>query len=177
MAVTPLFIESMETLRSLVKLTGADQPDTVVAIDNATRRVRAMIYDRIGSEAVVRVLGYASEENPTTTNALLRSRAEIMEADWVRLLLMRELPVLFMDASDNTSQVWNTEELTREAGRSDLSDQIRFLEDAIEDTLAVLAGSTASGKVVAIVPEPDTVPPRPGDSVRYPYGMRAGVII
>jgi len=177
MPVQPLFISDMATLRSQIKLSGAMQPDTEVAIESATRRVRGYIYERLGSDRVVQILGYTSSENPTSTNDLARSRAEIMEADWVKLILMQDLPVLFMDASDNTSQVWNTEELTREARPSELDKRIAALQEMIDDAIDSLIGADRVGKVAVISTDPDTEPYRPGDSVRYPSRLRKGIIL
>lgn len=162
----PLFLPSRDALLARLRLTGASQPDSVAAIDSALRRVRLEFYGRLGSARVVEIVAYAVEDPATTDNGILRALAEETEGIWVRALLLRNLPVLFMDTAGQAEQVWNEEALTRNMGVADVRSEIEKLMEEVEANLARLlgGGEDASALNVSTI-GPSETPPLPGDTI------------
>ena len=169
MAVSPLFVVDMATLKSRVRLTGAAQADALAQIDQAVEDVRVGFFDDVqglGLSRVTTLLAIAYAENASTAEELLRTRANNLEVTWVRLLLMRRLPPLFMVASGSTLDAWNEEPLTRKAGR-DLREEINRLEQEVMEGLAYLSGGDDEdvGNLGVVVFQPAVTPDRPGLSI------------
>lgn len=168
MAVEPLFHADMDSLKSDLRLTGAALADTLSIIDRVVQEVRYGFYDKLGQTRVAEILGFAIEENPTTTDPLTRLLAVNCETQWVKWRLFEELPVLFMDSSGETEQIWNLEGLTREASSRDLRSVAAILENRVRDMLDDLAGTGDSGESEVTLLEPSETPPRPGDTIFPP---------
>lgn len=166
MAIEPLFVSSIAALKSGLRLTGATQPDTSAIIDRIVQEVRVGFYDSLGALRISEILAMPVEENPTSASALTRLKAIGVEICWVKLRLLYELPVLFMDSSGQTAQVWNEEGLTRQGAGRDLEDLKEHLQEKVDNGLSELAGGDApAGKVQAHLLGPETTPPRPRESV------------
>lgn len=174
MAVEPLFVADMDTLKSRLRLSGAAQDDALAQIDQAVEDVRVGFYDDVqglGVTQVTTLLAIDYAENATTAEDLLRTRANNLEVTWVRLLLMRRMPTLFMDASGSTLDTWNEEPLTRKSGR-DLSAEIKRLESEVAVGLAYLGAGDDDdvGLLGVTVFEPEETPDRPAASIEPSYG-------
>ena len=170
MAIEPLFVVDMDTLKSRLRLTGASQADALAQIDQAVEDVRVGIYDDeqgLGVARVTELLAISYAENAATANELLRTRANNLEVTWVRLFLMRRLPTLFMDASGESLEVWNEEPLVRKAGR-DLRKEIETLAEEVKQGLAYLGAGDENdiGLLGVVVFEPETTPDRPAASLQ-----------
>lgn len=169
MAVEPLFVANMDTLKAALRLTDASQADAVAQIDQAVEDVRVRLYDErgLGAALVATLLAIPYTENATTVSALRRTRANNLEIKWVRLLLLKRMPVLFQDASGQSLDAWNEEPLTRLPAWA-LENMCRALEEEIQDELALLADvEDAGGSMDVVVFEPSETPARPGASI-YP---------
>lgn len=168
MAVEPLFVVDMDTLKSRLRLSDAAASDALAQIDNAVEDVRLGFFDEeqgLGASRVTELLAISFVENATTATALERTRANNLETKWVRLLLLRRLPTLFHDASGQSLDAWNEEPLVRRQGR-DLRDEISRLETEIQQELAALGSGDAGDRGIdAIVFEPEETPDRPGASI------------
>lgn len=174
MAVVPLFVENIDTLRSAVKMSGSTQVDTETAINRAIQNTRVAIYQALGSTKVATILSYTYNENPSTDNELTRVTANNLEVNMVKLLLVRELPMLFMDSSSNVDQVWNEEGLLRNSSQTQTRELIEFLQSEIDEALSVLSSGEEIGNVQAFNVGPTTTPDRPGASVRSATGGMFG---
>ena len=172
MAIAPLFLADMDTLKSRLRLSGAAQTDALAQIDQAVEDVRVKFYDEeqgLGLTVVTALLAIAYSENATTTEALKRTRANNLEVQWVRLLLLQRLPTIFMDGSAQTLDAWNEEPLTRNGPRG-VAKEIARLEKEIADGLAALLGNDDErGSLTATVFEPAETPDRPGYSINPGY--------
>jgi len=164
MAVAPLFVASMAALKASLQLTNATQADTLAVIDRVVSEVRVGFYDKLGSSLVSRIVGYSVTENPTSTNEILRLKASNIETCWVKMRLLEELPVLFMDASNSVSQEWNEEGLTRNAASREIRKLIDSLRTKVNRGLGDLAGGGANISVIG----PEDTPPRPGETIFPP---------
>jgi len=138
MSITPLFISSMAVLKARLRLTAAAQSDTLAVLDRAVEETRIEFIYALGESRVTAILAIAYTENATTQAALVRTKANNVEASMVRLRLMRELPSLFMDASGAQNQDWN--ETSPFARRNDTDKEIARLESEIAEGLAFLSG-------------------------------------
>lgn len=169
MAIEPVFNTTVDSIRQRLKLSGATQSDTITAIEQAVREVRVGLYEELGSARVDEILTFSSTDNPTTNEELVRARAEQTEVAWVKLILVRELPVIFMDSSGNTSQIWNEESLTRDASSADLNELAKVLESRVHKGLEDLVGSFEPGQGAVDLIGPSSTPPRPGSTVFPPW--------
>ena len=174
MAVAPLFVATMPILTARLRLNGisASKTGALAQIDQAVEDVRVNMYDDnqgLGLVTVNALLAIAYVENATTASDLSRTRANNLEVTWVRLLLMRRMPTLFMDASGETLDAWNEEPLTHNTGKT-LRDEIKRLEDEIAQGVAQLIGDDEDiGDMDVIVFEPAETPARPGASILPGY--------
>lgn len=169
MAVAPLFVASMAVLKARLRMTGAAQADTLSIIDKAVEDVRVSFYDDVeglGKSKVDALLAIAFVENATTLADLSRTRVNNLEVKWVRLHLLRRIPMLFMDGQAVIQEVWNEEPITRVSRRATEVEALR-LETEIKDALAALLDEdNERGAVVATIFEPDVTPARPGASIK-----------
>lgn len=169
MAVAPLFISDMTTLKAALRLSGVTQPDTDAIIDRVVSEVRVGFYDRLGTTRVSTLVALPSVENPTTTDGILRTRAETTEVLWVRAMLLSELPTLFVDSSGQLPQVWQEEGLARGMGQTDAERVAEDLMQRVESALSLLAdGGSANDKIKIASLGPATTPPQPGDTAHDP---------
>ena len=177
MAVEPLFVSSMAVLKSRLRLTGSTQADATAQIDKAVEDVRVGFYSEtlgLGASRVTAILAVAFVENATTAAALVRTQANNLEITWVRLLLLRRLPTLFMDASGGAHEQWNDEPFGRNRGR-ELRDEIARLEKELQDGIGALEPDDEAGGILNVVVfEPATTPDRPGASLRPTYFSESG---
>lgn len=169
MAVAPLFVADMNTLKSRLRMTGSVTTDGLAIIDKAVEDVRVGFYDEaqgLGASLVTDLLAIAFVENATNPTDLKRTRANNLEVTWVRLLLMRRIPMLFMDGSAVSHEVWNEEPLTR-SSQTEIQREVDRLENDLAEGLAALLGETDDqGSLDLIVFEPDTTPDGVGDSIK-----------
>lgn len=169
MSVAPLFVDSIETLKKRLRVSGATKTDFLAQLDQAIEDVRVGFYDEVqglGATRVSELVAISYEENATSATALLRTRANNLEVMWVRLLMLRRHPTVFQDASAVTLEMWNEEPLTRKSGLG-LQKEIDALQAEITEGLAYLGAGDEDdvGDLGVTVFEPEVTPDRPGTSV------------
>lgn len=172
MAVEALFHVTIEELKTAVRLGSANQAGTVATFERAVQEVRLEFYQRLGSARIDQLRSFAVEDNPTDSNGLARLKAITAETIWVKLKLIYELPMLFMDSSGQVEEVWNEESLTRDAGSLNLSQLESKLKERLFEILEDLEGNADQGSAQVTLIEPDDTPPRPGDTVNTYYGRK-----
>jgi len=166
MAVLPLFITTIADLQSRLRLTGTAQADSLRMMTETIEQVRVYLYDALGSARVAVILATAHSDAPTTNAELLRSKAELVESMWVRMILMRRMPMLFMDTSAQTQQVWNEDGLTRNMGAAGIEKELARLQNDISNLLDDLQGAVPSTSSIHVsTVGPLVIPPRPGASI------------
>ena len=142
MAVAPLFVTDMTTLKAALRLTGAAASDAVAMINQAVLDARLGFIRRLGLSRCDTIAAVTFDDSPDTELEVLKALAVSTEIKWVRLNLMRVLPTAFMDGSAPT-QTWNQEAPFRSASRSDLSTEMQKLESEIGEALDLLEGEDA----------------------------------
>ena len=133
-------------------------------LDATVEEVRLGFYTELGSDRVTELLALPHLESPTTDDGLTRLRAENVEYLWTRVVLMRRLPMLFVQGEGQSRAAWNEEGITREGSGSELRSEIKELNRQVRQGLAILAGEE-HGDITATVLLPDATPPRPGESI------------
>lgn len=109
MAIVPLFVADRATLVKKLRLTGALNNDVDAIIDEAIQKVRTFFFSELGEGTVNAVKAIPFVENATTSQQMLRTVANSCEVQWVKCLLITDLPVLFMEKSGQALDVWNSE--------------------------------------------------------------------
>lgn len=170
MAVTPLFIADTATLLAKLRLTGVKaSSDCMRIVDDVILQVRLGFLDFLGQDRISAITGITYTDAPTDADGAMRLRANIAESSWVRLHLLRRLPLQFMDAGGKTRETWNDEGLTRDA--ANMEAEIKRLELEVQDLLADLTGEQDpdEGTLNVSVIGPDRRPPVPGETA---FGRR-----
>lgn len=165
MAVSTLFLADMTLLRAQLRLTGVPtSSDANDILDAAVLVARTGFYRELGSARVAVLVAMSSVDAPDSDNEILRKIAEQTEFQWVRMELMRTLPMLFMDGSGNRDQIWNDEGAFRQASTRHLETERKRIQAEIKQNLVMLKATETIGteKTVgswSIAPE---LPQRPG---------------
>jgi len=169
-----LFAQDDAWIRSRLRLTSVpdSSEDTLAIVDEAISSARLSFYRRLGRPAVQRLLDIAEVASPDSDDEVLRSLASLTEVKLVRVVLLRELPNAFMDASGDLNRRWNEEAPFRERPRSDREREIARLLEEIEQAMQELErdgdespGDTRSVLTFDGTPEdPDSIP-LPGDTL------------
>lgn len=136
MSVDPVFVPSLDALKSQLRINNAEEPQTEDVISRAVTQARVDLYHRLGESRVNEILATPSTSNPTTQAQLDRVRAELLERKMVRLTLLYELPVIWMDDQGATRTDWNEDGLTSNEDRAKL--EIDRIKEEIEDDIADL---------------------------------------
>lgn len=140
MAVAPLFVVDMTTLKTVLRLEGARAAGALAEIDQSVTEARVTFYRRLGKARIDQIKATATVDAPDTNEQILRTLANTVEVAMVRQRLMRLLPMLFMDGSGNRMQLWNEETGFDPASRQGIEKELARLETEIQEGLAVLAG-------------------------------------
>lgn len=167
MAVAALFAPSMTAIKTALRLEGAATASALAVIDQAVRDVRIEIYRRLSATRVTAILLTADTDAPTTDAQIVRCLATSVEIKWVRLLLLRRLPTVFIDSSGMKQQAWNDEAGFR-AATTNLQKEIERLEAEIDADLEALSGDVDIDDKSAFNVSclgPDTTPDLPGATV------------
>ncbi len=165
MTATPLFLKDLDTLQSRLRLSAVDDGDAVAVIDSTVEEVRVGFYSALGAARVAEIVALPEIAEPTTDDGITKLRAVNIELLWVRVTLMRRLPMLFVQGSGQTRKAWNEEGITRDArDTSNYRREIKHLEKLVADGLAWLGGEE-TGEIVTSVVELDERPLRPWESI------------
>lgn len=162
MATTPLFSASVDVIRSKLRLSGVPTTgDAESIIDDAVLEVRSGFVRELGAARVTALQAIAFTENPSTSDEVLRATANQTEVKWVKLVLMRSLPMRFLDGNADETQAYFDEALFRHMSAEQIDAERVRLNNEIQTNLCLLQGTTdcaASGGVQVLTLEPDTQP-------------------
>lgn len=174
MAVAPLFVADMDSLRQRLRLTGvAADADAYQIIEEMVESVRLDFYRALGSTKMATLVSTTATESPSTAAQYQRSLAERLEVIRTRWYGLRDLPVHFLGASQ-TRNAWNQEGIHMPARRADV-EALRAELDALwqQGITELLNDEFENSKLGVLVIEPyeDTDDkPVPGGSVRRRLG-------
>lgn len=163
----PLFVSSRTVLLSRLRLSGTSAyEDAAALIDEALNIARVRFYDCLGETRITDLLAIEPQEAPTTTDGVLRLKAASCEIALVRMHLLRTMPTLFQDGSDNVTELWNEEGLVRRKSAFEITGEIKRLETEVAAWIEELQGEPHECSQVAVsVIEPEQTPARPGGTV------------
>lgn len=114
MAVTPLYNDK-DALISKLRMTGTSDTDTLAKIDQAISDVRLEFFRRLTPARAIEIQGFGVEENPTTTEGILRGTAAVTEVYWVEYKLICILPVMFIETEHAIQNSFDDIPLVRDA--------------------------------------------------------------
>lgn len=171
--VSPLFVESRDKLVSRLRLEGMPLTSNGQdLVDESIQAVKGMLYRRLGKARVDYLQSLPFSPSPKDDPGYLKLLANTTETKWVRLELMRIMPMMFVEGN-SPNEVWQNEAGVREAGVGQVRSEMNRIRSEVEDALEVLSGNIDVTeldriKINPIGPEND--PPLPGDSVRIQGG-------
>lgn len=146
MAVQPLFLLDMEALRERLRLDGIPVDGGAhPLLESATRMIRFRFVNRLGLTRVNQIVAFSREQNATSTNGVLRTLAEELEAKWVWVELTRTLPIKFFDNSGNDLETYNEDGTFRSIDPDRIAEERQRCLEEIEAMLPVLAGDVELG--------------------------------
>lgn len=174
MAVAPVFVADLDTLKAALRLSGIpDGQDTDAILQAAIRETRVDFYRRLLHTRIAEIKAWSVVDDPDTEQEYLRLLAIDTEIKMVKLKLSYTLPMLFMDGSANAAMHWN-QDPTFEIVSSRKLDKLRYqLTNEIENNMELLSGSESAGNETTIevsVIEPDPPAPRVGSTL---YGRKS----
>lgn len=166
---SPLFVADLATMKSALRLSGVPEGrDANEIISDAVLEARVGFYRKLGEGRVTYLLGITYTEEPSSSAERLRVIANQTEVKWCRLILMRTLPVMFMDGNNDVIQSWNEESAFRGMTREDILLETKRLENEITENLDLLSGSESFGNETSIrgtMFEPEDGGFSPGDTI------------
>ena len=170
MAAAPLFLASVVRVKQKLRLT--TMPTAAGAadiLDEAILSVRVNFIRELGPARVIVLQALAFTENPTTADETLRAVANVTEVNWIKLKLLKSLPMRFADGNSDERQSYFEEGLFRNMNAEE-QDALRLcLQSEISEALDLLSGRETIGNEVAglrvVDIAPDIAPPLPGDTV------------
>ena len=169
MAVATLFVADIATMKQGLRLSGLPaNGDAEAILFNAIQEVNTNFRRRLGNTRVVEILAFTDVDNPLTDEGTLRAIAELTEIKWVRMILLRYLPMMHLDGSGGAVQSYHEEAPFRHTGPFGREREIKTLKSEIEENLQLLEGSetiTNETKGHISLIGPNTTPPRPGESI------------
>jgi len=173
MSASPVFVADRATLLTQLRLPESSLSGIDPVVDLAIQRGRVEIYGRLSISRVATLQAIAYAENAATANQLLRLKANLLEVKLVRSLLMRELPMLFMDGSNQSHQAWNEDAFSRNVEASKQKAHLRALTEDIETLFTELEDNdyaSSGGGVNTYVPERDDGRYVPGSAIKVYTG-------
>lgn len=114
MAVEPLY-NTLAAVKANLRMTDSADADTLVMIDTAIRQVRLSFYKRLTADRAIEIAALSPEENPTTTDGILRAVAESTELYWITLKLICILPTMFIETQFAIQNSFDDVPITRDA--------------------------------------------------------------
>lgn len=149
----PLFTPSKLQFRRALRLSQvALSNDATVMIDQAMTASRARLYQTLGDTMIDVIMDMAYTPSPTSSAEHTRALAASTEIKMVRLELLRVMPTSFMDGSSPV-QSWNEEAAFREGGYLQTRDEMRRLEEEIQNNLTFLITGSAASQSGVVSPD------------------------
>ena len=159
MAIVPTFIADMATVKTKLRLTGAQQPDALALIDTAVQQGRLYLMRQLGADRVAALQAKPYDENTMTSDGVQRLKANAAELAIIKIYLLRTMPTLFTDASAGKQGAWNDEGFARNTPQDKTDEEIARLQYELDTWLlellnddGVTEGVLQGG--VMIVPQP-----------------------
>ena len=114
MAIEPLYNEKSLVL-SRLRMTATEDTDTLTMIDQAIAKVRLDFYRRLTAARALEIEALSSVENPTTTDEILRSVAEVTEIYWIAYKLFCILPHMYIETQFAIKDNFDDVPITRDS--------------------------------------------------------------
>lgn len=169
----PLFVPSRALLVNALRLKGVPEVENAQdVIDEAISLVRTNIFQRLGSDRINAIRKISYTRTPSSDQDYLRLLAATTETKWVRVELMRVMPMQFVDGSA-ADQTWQNEAAFRSATFAAVASEAKRIRTEIDQALEILSGSmeiTADQSLKIKLIEAADRPAAPGDTIRIQGG-------
>lgn len=150
----PLFVTStggapdLDELKARMRLSGVVVDSNAEQIVHSVLQgVRGKFYARLGITPVAAILATNPVAAPTTEVEIIRAIAYECEILWVIVDLMCRLPMMFMDNSSATEEIYNTEGAFRSMDVETLEQCKTEFKTQIDEWLSLMAGDVSLGNV------------------------------
>lgn len=150
----PLFVTDTSGTPDLSEMKARMRLTGIVVDSNAEQimhsviaGVRGRLYGRLGVTTVAAVLATNPVVAPTTSTAIIRMIAYECEVLMVIVDLMCRLPMVFMDNSSGTDEIYNNEGVFRSMDADTLEQCRQSFRVQISEWLDIMAGDVELGKV------------------------------
>lgn len=168
MAVAPLFVTDLDTLRLELRLQGLKSGSEGESIFvRATSAARVYLYQRLGLTTATELVGIPEVENPVTAADIRRKAATLAEIEIVRCDLLDIMPIMVGDASGDAQQVYNDEGVWRSATPEERIEALSRCRARIEELIELMLSEDALGDDLTIRVFNGQ---RPSSTERYPGG-------
>tara|TARA_R110002094_G_scaffold220250_1_gene192768 strand:+ start:6952 stop:7554 length:603 start_codon:yes stop_codon:yes gene_type:complete len=151
MAVAPLFVVDLDTLRLELRLqglkTGSEGESIFV---RATSAARVYLYQRLGINLATTLVAVTEVENPTTAEDIRRKAASLAEVEIVRCDLLDLMPIMVGDASGDAQQVYNDEGVWRSATPEERVEALGRCRARIEELIELMLSEDELGDDLTI---------------------------
>jgi hypothetical protein len=165
-AVEPLFAASMAALKTALRVSAATNAGAVATIDQAVKDARLTFYRKLGASRITTIKATNDIDAPTTDAEITRSLATSVELRLVRVLLIRRLSTMFVDASGHRQLKWNEEAGFLASNPVPTTAELDRLEAEIDaDMQALDDGDLDEATFNVSSLGPDVTPDLPGASI------------
>jgi len=141
----PLFVEDLDTLKANLRLSGADtttDSDFDTLLQRAVRSVRVFFRKHLSQARIEKIQAVlqASPVDPDEDDEYLRELAELTEINQTWIELSYLMPVLFMDASAGSGEVYEEEGGFRRTAQEELEQMRQHYKNQNISNLDILRG-------------------------------------
>jgi len=114
--VLPLF-QTRDFLLNTIRMETTTDVQTLALVNQAITDVRLEFYEALGVSRTLAIAAYTYSPTPTTSEEILKARAQVAEAYWVIYKLVPLLPSYFIENHQNLNENFNSEPLTRDSSQ------------------------------------------------------------
>lgn len=179
MAVAPLYVTDMDTLKLELRLqglkTGSEGESILI---RATSAARVYLYQRLGLSVAAALVAMSDVDNPTTADQIRRKAASLVEVEIVRCDLLDIMPLMVGDASGDAQQVYNDEGVWRQASPEEREEALGRCRARIEELIELLLSEDDLGSDMTIRvfngSRPASTERRPGGTAHPAIGTFPG---
>lgn len=170
MAVAPLFVADIATMKSELRLSGLKaNSDGEQIFERGVQSARVALYMKLGPSTAASFVARAEVDNPTATLDIQRKACSLAEVELVRLEMLRTMPVRVADASGDEQELFNDEGVWRDISPRELRLHIEGISAYVEELVELITGADDLGDD-SMVHTWDGSRGSSADPVRFPTG-------
>jgi hypothetical protein len=177
MAVAPLFAADVSTVKSELRLSGLKSgSDGEQIFTRALSSARVGLYMRLGTSVIAEMVAQADTDNPTSLTGLRRKACTLAEVEWIRMELLKTMPIRVADASGDEQDVYGDEGVWRDISPDELEEALKRILEGIEELMELVLTEDELGDDASIRVFDGSRDSEDNDDIRYPGGTLWGTI-